>query len=128
MQSGLIKHFSVKNKYMGEYKKCRKCGKDFPFEESFRKSKKIRFLCIDCINKLIREDINESPEDGKTKDNIERYESNFKNDLQDINWENPKIIIIAIIIILVIFALLVSFKRDYSSNNYPIPRPLEAQY
>lgn len=114
---------------MGEYKKCRRCGKDFPFEGDFRKSKKVRFLCIDCINKLICEDINETSEgDKKTKDTIERYESNFKNDLQDINWENPKIIIIAIIIIFIIIALLFSFKRDHSPNNYPESRPLEAQY
>ena len=105
---------------MTTYKKCKKCGKDFPFEGSFRKSKKIRYLCIDCINELA----------SKDDDEIEEYQSNYSDNanMNSIDWNDPKVIIITIIVIVIVFAFFISIKRDYFPNNYPESRPIDATY
>ena len=103
---------------MTTYKKCKKCGKDFPFEGSFRKSKKIRYLCMRCINEL----------SAKDDDEIEEYQSSINDDLKNINWSDPKVAIITIIIIVIIFIFFVLIKRDYFSNYYPESRPIDATY
>ncbi len=99
-------------------KKCKKCGKDFLFEGSFRKSKKIKYLCMDCINELV----------SKDDDEIKKYEANFSDTINNIDWADPKVIFITLLILVAIFAIIISIKRDYSTNNYPESRPVEFYY
>ncbi len=81
----------------------------------------LRNWCMDCINEFMAK-----PSDDKE---VKYLKENNQSFLNNIDWNNEKIIIISIIAIIMIFALLVSIKRDYGKQDYyPEERPLDIDY
>ena len=108
---------------MTNIKQCQRCKKSYPHEGIFRNKMKypLRNWCMDCINAFMVK-----PDDDEEVKYIRESKQSFFN---NINWNNEKTIIVAILVIIIVFALLISLKRDYGKRDYyPEERPLDIDY
>lgn len=114
------------NRSMENIRKCGRCGKNYNHEGIFRNAMKkpLRYWCMQCINEHTATMFGD---DGGKKEGEEKFAKT--NKVLNIDWSNTKNAIIAILIIVIGFALLIALKRDYGKrDNYPIPRPLDETY
>lgn len=110
---------------MTNIKQCSRCNKDYDKEgqELFRSKMKypLHDWCIKCLNEFLTK-----PEDDEEVKQIKKIRNPV---LGNIDWHNEKNVIIAILIIVLIFAFFISLRRDYGdSDNYPEERPLDIDY
>jgi len=104
-------------------KKCQKCGKNYEHSGLFRNKMKrpMRWWCINCVNEFIKK----SEDDPEVK----VVENEGNTPLNGIRWDNTKMIIIASLVIILLFAFFLSLKRDYGGRNYyPEERPVDIDF